>query len=243
MVADVRYMGAQVSVFYHHADVLSFDVKEMAKVVSGRYLPPVRIDDRDGNPAQVMVSENGNSQIVVTSSSTALHVTFSPQWQDQPHLGREYLAERVPLLFEVISRNSNNSLIFAGTSVESQISGDLADSTIAAAIEQYYGGRFGSNLTDLFVRTSEAADEDHYRNITVQNFRSFVAGAQTPPQIRLKNATASARGIAVTVEFNSRYGYNEGRNTPVTIESVNRSIDDAYSASADVTTHLLERII
>lgn len=242
MVADVRYTGAQVSIFYHNADVHAFGQNEMTDVVAGRYLPPVLLNNPEGNPIRVMVSENGNSQIIVTSSSTALNVTFSPQWQQQPELGQQYIKERVPLLFGIISGLRDNSLIYAGATVETQVMSDLDDFDIAKAIEDVYGGRFGVNLTDLAVKASEVVDENYYRNVTVHNFRSFVAGPQTPPQIRLKNATASVRGVGVSVDYNSRYGYNEGRNTPVTLEDVSAIIDGSYSASAEMSQRVAERL-
>lgn len=242
MATEVRYLATQVSIFYHNTEIDSFDQGVMAEAVAGKYLPPVRLEGRDGYPLWVMVSENGNSQLLVTSSSIALHVTFSPQWQQKPKLGQEYVAERIPLLFAIISHLRHSSLIYAGSSLDVQITSDLGDLEIARAIEETYAGHFGNNLTDLFVRTSEVVDEDYYRNVTVQNFRTFVAGPQTPPQIRLKNDTASARGVAITVDFNSRYGYNEGRNTPVTLDSVAKAVESAYAASADMSKRISERM-
>lgn len=242
MTADVRYLRAQVSVFHHVVDVLAYDQTEMTDLVAGFYLPPVRFDGNPEDPVRVMVSENGNSQIVVSSSSIALHATFSPQWQRQPHLGQQYVKERVPLLFGIVSGLPKRSLIYAGAAIETQVVSDLDDWTIAKVIEDIYGGSFGTNLTDLLVRTSEVVDDEYYRNVTVQNFRNFVAGPQTPPQIRLKNATASERGVTVSVDFNSRYGYNEGKNAPVTLEKMNDTIDAAYSASADMCQRVSERM-
>lgn len=243
MAADVRYTGAQVSIFYHNADVLAFDQNEMTDVVAGRYLPPVALDGAEGNRIRVMVSENGNSQIIVTSSSIALNVTFSPQWQQQPELGQQYAKERVPLLFGIVSSLRDKSLIYAGAAVETQIVSDLDDSGIARAIEDTYGGRFGAHLTDLAVKAAEVVDENYYRNVTVHNFRNFVAGPQTPPQIRLKNSTASVRGVGVSVDYNSRHGYNEGRNMPVTLEDVSGIIDAAYSASTEISQRVAERLV
>ncbi len=245
MAADVRYIRAQVSIFYHNADVLAFDQNEMADVVAGFYLPPVRFDGTGDGLVRVMVSENGNSQIIVSASSIALHVTFSPQWQKQSHLGHQYVKERVRLLFGIVASLPERSLIYAGAAVETEVVSsleDMDDWAIAKAIESIYGGRFGTNLSDLQVRASEVVDGDYYRNVTVQNFRKFVAGSQTPPQIRLKNSTASERGVAVAVDFNSRYGYNEGRNTAVTLENVIGIIDAAYAASANMSQRVSERM-
>ncbi len=242
MAADVRYTGAQVSIVYHNADVLAFDQNEMTDLVAGKYLPPVRFDGSEGNPIRVMVSENGNSQIFVTASSITLNVIFSPQWQRQLELGQQYVLERLPLLFGVVSSLRDSSLIYAGAVVDVQIVSDLNDPDIARAIEQTYGGRFGSNLTDLVVKASEVVDGIYYRNVTVQNFRDFVPAPPTPPQIRLKNAAASRRGVGVSVDYNSRYGYNEGKNRPVTLEDVSAMIAAAYSASADMSRRVAERM-
>ncbi len=242
MAADVRYTGAHVSIFYHSTDVLAFDQNEMTDKVAGKYLPPVRLDGTEGNPIRAMVSENGNSQIIVTASSISLNVTFSPQWQQQPELGRAYVLERLPLLFGIVSGLRDSSLIYAGAVVDDQIVSDLTDPNIARVIEDIYGGRFGTDLTDLAVKASEVVGGIYYRNVTVQNFRDFVPAPPTPPQIRLKNATASRRGVGVSVDYNSRYGYNEGVNRAVTLDDVSGMIAAAYSASADMTRRVAERM-
>jgi hypothetical protein len=242
MAADVRYIGAQVSIFYHNADVHVFDQDQMTDVVLGKYLPPVLFDGPDGYPVRAMISEHGNSQIIVTSSSISLNASFSPRWQQQSELGRQYVGERVGLLFGIVSGLRATALIYAGTTVETRITSTLDDSDIARAIEDVYGGRFGDRLTDLAVKASEVVDGNYNRNVTVHNFRIFAAGPQAPPQIKLENATASERGVGVSVDYNSRYGYNEGRNAPVTPEDVSRIIDGAFSASAEMSRRVAERL-
>jgi hypothetical protein len=49
MATEVFYVEAQVSIFYHHTDVLALDQNQLADTVAGRYLPPVRYDPPGGD--------------------------------------------------------------------------------------------------------------------------------------------------------------------------------------------------
>ncbi len=241
MPATVNVLSTQVSIFHHNTDVLILDQTRMAEAAQGRYLPPAKLDTPDG-PVLVMVSENGHSQIVFTSSSVALHVQYSVRWRDQPNLGKAYVLDRVPLLFNLVSEYPSRTLIYAGCALDAQVSTDISDERILDAIRQQFGGSYGDDLSDLAVRTSQIVDGIHYRNLTVRNFRQFEVGAQTPPQIRLKNADAALRGVEILIDYNSRYGYNEGQTVPVTADTVGNIIKSGFETAVTVSANIAERL-
>lgn len=241
MPAAVNIMSTQVSIFHHNADVMVLDQARIAEAAQGRYLPPVKLDSPDG-PVLAMVSENAHSQIAFTPSSVALHVQYSAKWRSDPSLGKAYVLERVPLLFNLISEYPPRTLIYAGCFLDVQVPTDLPDENILSAIQEHFGGSCGDGLSDLAIRTSTVADNTHYRNLTVRNFRHFEAGPQTPPQIRLKNADAAMRGVEVQVDYNSRYGYNEGQTVSVTPDTVAQLVEAGFKTAVTVSTSVAERL-
>jgi len=241
MPATVNFMSTQVSIFHHNADVMALDQAKLAEVVQGRYLPPVKLDGPDG-PILVMMSENAHSQIAFTSSHVALNVQYSARWRSEPSQGRTYVLERVPLLFELIANSQPRTLIYAGSILDAQITTELPDGSILGAIREEFGGAYGDDLSDLGIRTSTIVNGIHYRNLTVRNFRQFEVGPQTPPQIRLKNADAALRGVEVLVDYNSRYGYNEGQTVPVTPDSVVHLVEAGFETAVSVSTAVAERL-
>lgn len=241
MPAAVNYMSTQVSIFHHNADVMVLDQSRVAEVAQGRYLPPVKLDSPDG-PVLAMVSENAHSQIAFTPSSVALHVQYSVKWRSDPSLGKTYVLERVPLLFDLASLYPSKTLIYAGCLVDAQVATDLPDENILSAIREEFGGTYGDGLSDLAISSSTIIDGMLYCNLAVRNFRHFEAGPQTPPQIRLKNADAAMRGVEVLVDYNSRHGYNEGQTVSVTPEAVTHLIGSAFEMSVTVSTNVAERL-
>jgi hypothetical protein len=241
MPAAVNIMSTQVSFFHHNVDVMTLDQLRMAEAAQGRYLPPVKLESPDG-PVLAMVSENAHSQIFFTPASVALHVQYSVKWRSDPSLGKAYVLERLPLLFDLISAYPSRTVIYAGCTVEAQISTDLPDQDILDAIREEFGGAYGADLSDLTIRTSTIVDNMHYRNLSVRNFRQFEAGPQTPPQIRLKNADAAMRGVEVLVDYNSRHGYNEGHTVSVTTDTVAHLIEAGFETAVTISTNVAERL-
>lgn len=241
MQTAVNYMSTQVTIFHHNADVMVLDQSRMAEAAQGRYLPPVKLDSPDGQ-FLVMMSENAHSQIVFTPASVALHVQYSVKWRNEPSLGKAYVLERVPLLFDLISDYPPRTLIYFGCILDAQITTDRPDADILRAIQDQFGGSYGDNLSDLAIRTSTIADGTHYRNLTIRSFRQFEAGPQTPPQIRLKNADAAMRGVEILVDYNSRHGYNEGQTVSVTTDTVTHLIEAGFETAVTVSTNVAERL-
>lgn len=242
MSSDVRFLGAQASIFYHQLDVRSLDQHLIARAARGRYLPPVLMDNPGSESLLVLVSENGNSQIIFTPSSAALNVTYSRQWQRDPELGEKYVVERLPLLLGFLADLDDHPLIYAGCLVGSQIPTDQDDTAIIDALGRFYGNLPDDQLTDLAIRYSRIVDKSYYQSVTVNNFRTFVAGPQTPPQIRLKNSTASERGVEVSVEFNSRHAYNEGHNLSVTLSEVTKIVQEAFSGASSISSTIAKEM-
>lgn len=240
--SDVRFLSAQVSIFYHYVDIKSLDLDHITSVARGKYLPPVYMESPGSEALLVLVSENGNSQIIFTSSSVALNVAYSRQWQRDPEQGERYVAERLPLLLDLLARLDGQSIIYAGCSIGCQIPTERDDAAVTDAVGEFIGTVPEGDVTDLAIKYSETVDQSYYRNVTVNNFRTFVAGPQTPPQIRLKNSTASERGVEVSVEVNSRYAYNEGQSLSVTLPEVMKIVHAAFSEASSISSTIAKEM-
>jgi len=86
--------------------------------LEGHYQQPMLIpvpDEMDPEiPRLIFGSRHGFSQIVFSQIGLSLNVDYSPDWQLDVSKGRQYLLERAPVLFDLLSILDNIKPFFSG---------------------------------------------------------------------------------------------------------------------------------
>lgn len=231
--------SAQLNLFFHAIEVGAVPVQKLRQLVRGRYLPPHNVANPEGGKAIFLVSENGNSHIILSESHLTLNVNFTPDWKRDSRLGEEYLIERIPLLFALLAACGVDDLIYAGAVTDTTTTTEADDNAIIRAIANYIQGRPLPNQSDMSIQTSEIIADTFYRNITVSNYRIHPAGVNPMPQLRQNYQAATERGVSVLVDYNSRHAYNANKGVTVDESLVQKMVKEAVSSSQTVANSML----
>lgn len=238
-----HFRGAQVALFYPQVDLTHLEIGVLNEISKELYLPANVIQNADGDPLVMLLSQNGNSQIFVTQYSLALQVAFTPDWQPDPQRGEKYLIDRIRMLLAIMTEAVKRNILYSGISIDAAIESHKSDAEIVKAIQHWIGTTSDAelNISDISFKRSIVEDDALYLNIFVGNYRDFSRGVMLSPQLRLDNKSAVARGISVNIDYNNRYSYNIGGNPEITEEYLTDLIRRAFvhtkTACDEIASH------
>jgi len=189
--------------------------------LQGHYSQPQVIavpDELDAEvPRLIFASRHGFSQIIISQVSIVLNVTYSPDWQSDIEKGRDYLSERVKVLYELLSVLNGIRPYFSGLTTHVRLVSNADDKQILEDLSKLwtkdcFDGLELDTTHELLLKMTTVHSERFFSNMTVRNYRGWTfEGAQTG--IRPSpSAEASERGVEIIGDFNDRYAYNEKNN-------------------------------
>jgi hypothetical protein len=180
-------------------------------------------------PRVIFGSQHGFSQIIVSQIALILNVAYSPDWQSDISKGRQYLKERVAILYALFEamREDVGDAYFCGLTTRVRLQSSADDSaTVGALISRITKNGDRDATHDINLRRTTVVADRFFSNTTIQNYRSW-RGEQDVSQIpRLRRNAATERGIEVVGDFNDRYAFNE---------------QDGYASTADVANEVIDR--
>jgi hypothetical protein len=182
--------------------------------LEGHYRQPMLIpipDEMDPEvPRLIFGSIHGFSQIVVSQIGLSLNVTYSPDWQLDVSKGRQYLLERAPVLFDLLSILDNVKPFFSGLTTRVRLPVNADDEAILKHLHKFVSEtETTANVHDVTVKITTVHNDRFYSNMIVQNYRTWEIEKTSPGLQRLSRQQASERGIEITGDFNDRYAFNE----------------------------------
>ncbi len=200
---------------------LSFDrqitirqhANQFEELLGDRYDPPLVLPIANNidpeSPRIVFGSQNGFSQIVISQVALSLVVRYSPDYQQDMRLRRNYLAPRVQVLFDLLAA-INVVPTYCGFGTLVQLPSQSSDQEIV----HYLIDRFMTNLDNSLVydvqfKVTDLLSNRFFSNVAVENYRQWEAEGVVLPTTRLSTAKAVGRGVQFTADFNDRYAYSE----------------------------------
>jgi hypothetical protein len=161
-------------------------------------------------PRLIFGSRHGFSQIVVSQIGLSLNVTYSPDWQRDVSKGRQYLLERAPVLFDVLSILDNIKPFFSGLTTKARLQVNADDETILRYLYKFVAESVQSaDIHEITVKIASVYNKMFYSNMTAQNYRTWKMEKSTTDLQRLSRQHVLERGIEITGDFNDRYAFNE----------------------------------
>lgn len=218
MFEQVRYIQNSFSInFARRSDIRrkANDFEDALKEkLEGHYGQPQVIsvpDELDPEiPRLIFSSRYGFSQIIVSQISVTLNVTYSPDWQIAIEKGREYLLQRINVLYEALPLVSITQPYFVGLTTRARLSSMADDSSILRHISQLFlRDSQTENLYDIELKLTSVHDKRFFSNITIHNYRIWQFAEPQQGIVRLSGNKANARGIEFIGDFNDRYAFNE----------------------------------
>jgi len=213
MFDKAKYIQNSFNIFFSRQPEIRRTANAFEDKLKGRYFQPHIVpvpDDLDPEvPRMIFGSEHGFSQIIVSQVTLVLNVTYSPDWQMDISKGRQYLFERVPILFELLDIFKGEKSYFCGLSTRVHLSTKTEDKKIIEHLEKLYLRNSMNSIYDVQLKITNVLSQRFFSNITVQNYRSWKLEGPRQGVVRFPQNEASDHGIEISGDFNDRYAFNE----------------------------------
>ena len=216
MFEKPKYIQNSFNIFFSRQPDIRRSANDFEDKLKGRYFQPHIVpvpDDLDPEvPRMIFGSEHGFSQVIVSQVTLVLNMTYSPDWQIDISRGRQYLFERVPILFELLDILKGERPYFCGLSTRVRLSTKAEDKEIIGHLEKLLLRNSVNSIYDFQLKIADVQSQRFFSNITLQNYRSWKLEGLQQGIIRLSKNEASDRGIEILGDFNDRYAFNENND-------------------------------
>lgn len=237
---EISFREVQIVVYCRGLQPLEIDVPELSNAVKRGFLPGVRGTTDDGHPAVLLSADNATGHVVIGADAVMLLFRTPTAAVNDASKAREALDRRIGFLLKILETIQADP-IYAGAVVNAVIPTSLPTSTLVAAVSGMIGGDLAEGVTDLSVEYTKSVDSLHHKVVRIQNFKLYDSTPVTY-QIRLSPDAASERGIVVSVDYNSRYGYNEGGDPIVDRDELNVLVDGAFTEAQAQAARVVEKL-
>ena len=218
MLETARYIQNSFSVTFprqHDVRRKANDVEDFLRTrLAGHYKQPMVIavpDEMDPEIPRLMFgSRHGFSQLVLSQIGLTLHVIYSSDWQVDAAKGRQFLLERIPVLYDLLHVLDHATPLFSGLTTRVRLAANADDDTLLAYLQRLVSAPAPvAPLYDVAVKVTTVHHAKFYSNLTVQNYRTWKAQDTTTSLQRLARQQASERGVEIIGDFNDRLAFNE----------------------------------
>jgi len=233
MFDETRYVQSGISVIFPQVlDVAKYNT-EIESILVGKYNPAIVVQIPGGFepalPSLIFQSDHGYSQILVSQVNVILSVTYSLDWQTNAELGKQYLLDRTPLLFEIVNRILRRSASITGITTFAEIPSTVSpDETIDYIAKKTLNKIDTSDVYELSLRLSRVVDNKYFSNTSCDFYRKWSTPNIGPSVIRMSTKSASSYGIRILSELNDRFAFNEVSGYNSSDDAACRLIDLAF---------------
>ena len=242
MFEKAKYIKNSFNIFFSRQPEIRRRANDFEDKLKGRYFQPHIVpvpDDLDPEvPRMLFGSEHGFSQIIVSQVTLVLNVTYSPDWQMDISKGRQYLFERVPILFELLDILKGEKAYFCGLSTQVHLSTKAEDKKVIEHLEKLFLKNLMNSLYDVQLKVTNVLAQRFFSNIVLQNYRTWKLEGPRQGVIRLPHNEVSDQGIEISGDFNDRYAFNEKDNYYTSRENAEAIIESGL----DEIKKVIERV-
>ena len=244
MFDKAKYIQNSFNIFFSRQTEIRRSANVIEDKLKGRYFQPHIVpvpDDLDPEvPRMIFGSEHGFSQIIVSQVTLVLNVTYSPDWQIDISKGRQYLFERVPILFELLDILKGEKPHFCGLSTRVHLSTKTEDKKIIEHLEKLFLKNSMNSIYDVQLKITNVLSQRFFSNITVQNYRSWKLEGPRQGVVRLPQNEVSDHGIEISCDFNDRYAFNENNEYYTSRENAEAIIEGGLNETKRIIIQVEE---
>lgn len=234
-----RFIQNSFNVVFPRQSAIRRKANNFEDRLKGLYFQPQIIsvpDELDPEiPRIIFGSEHGYSQVIISQVSFVLNVVYSTDWQTDISKGKQYLYERVKILFDLIKLLEGITSHFCGLSTKVQIPSNTEDTAILKHIAKlFFKDENIEGVHDLQYKRTSIVSGRFYNNITLTNYRSWKIGTGQQGVLRVSSKEANTRGIEIVGDFNDRYEFNEKKDYNSTVDVAQIIIDGGIAEVENV---------
>ena len=244
MFDKAKYIQNSFNIFFSRQPEIRRRANDFEDKLKGLYFQPHIVpvpDDLDPEvPRMLFGSEHGFSQIIVSQVTLVLNVIYSPDWQIDISKGRQYLFERVPILFELLDILKGEKPYFCGLSTRVHLSTKAEDKNIIEDLKKLFLRNSMDSTYDVQVKITNLLSQRFFSNMAVQNYRSWKLEGPQQGIIRFPQNEASDRGIEIYGDLNDRYAFNENKDYYTSRENAEAIIEAGLNEIKKMITRVEE---
>lgn len=137
-------------------------------------------------------------------------MNYSDDWQSDTAKIKEYLRDRIMILYELLDILDGTKARFCGLSITANLRSSSRDDIVLKLLaERFLKSYPGKQLHDIELKQTMVEKGKFYSNITVKNYRVWKVADLSRGTVRLNRADAVERGAQVVADYNDRFAYNE----------------------------------
>lgn len=217
---------------------------EFEDALQGHYFQPLIIpvpDDFDPEvPRMIFGSKHGFSQVMVSQVSVTLNVNYSLDWQTDSEKRKNYLVDRIPVLFQLLKISGIAAPCFCGLATRFRLTGEgMSDENIILHLAKLYLKEESLQTPhDLQIKKTEILEDTFFSNVTVRNYRSWRLQEGVSGILSLSYTEADERGIEIVVDFNDRHAFNEDKAYHTCEQTAATIIQKGMYETAKIADHV-----
>ena len=216
MFQKPKYLQNSFSLVFPRKPSIRRNVFDFEKKLEDLYTQPQIINIPDeinpDMPRMIFTSKSSHSQIFISQVNLVLNVNYSFDWQSDISQGKEYILNKVSILYELLGILEEDCPYFSGFNTLVQIPAQEDNETVISHIYNLFSKDANPSDSDIYefqFKTSKIVEQEFFSNITIQNYRNWNIdiGLEGTPKLYSKDIIES--GIQIVADFNDRYAFNE----------------------------------
>lgn len=225
-------------------------VMELEDIFEARYsqaqLFPIP-DNFDADvPRIVFTSKHGYSQVNISQASIILQANYDDNYNLHPEKIKDYLDERVGLLFSAV-KTIGTKVLFSGVSNTIRLNTKYDNKAVIDYIQNKYinshttmnNNATGNDIVEAQFRLASVVDNQFFNVVTISNFRSWNALTRpASPIIRFPTKNVTNQGIEINHDFNDRFSYNEDESYFSSAKTAKKLLILAFDSLAKMLPHV-----
>ena len=164
-------------------------------------------------PRMVFTSKHGHSQIIISQMNFVLNVNYSIDWQSDLSKGREYLLQKVSILFDLLEIIDEKCPSFCGLNTLVQIPAEDNGGKVISHINNFFSNNRNLSSSDIYEfqsKISKIVSSQFFSSIIIQNYRNWdISNIELGGILKFPINKITESGIQILGDFNDRYIFNE----------------------------------
>jgi hypothetical protein len=173
----------------------------------------------------VFISKHGFSKIIISQRKITLNVSYSKAYQNDFQKGKQYILERMPLLFELLNVIDRMKPRSYGLVTQVRISSNANINAMIYHVHHLFLKNTSSaDLSEIQLKMTNVISDQFLSSITLKNYRidKFQREIQS-----YSNANAVKWGIAIDGDY--RYVFSRQGKYLLDLELANKIVDCGFA--------------
>jgi hypothetical protein len=163
-------------------------------------------------PRLIFGSIHGFSQIILTQINISINVNYSPDWQVNIELGKDYLKHRVAVLYDLVTNILDSKALFSGLVTRLHVFNNNRDDNLEYLSSILLHDSLRSeHIHDIEQKITTVYNNSFFSNLFIRNLRLLEMNKAIEIIPRLPDNKCKTSGVEIIGDFTDRYSYNENR--------------------------------